>query len=175
MAEIYFTSDLHFCHDKNFLYEPRGFSNIQEHDESIIKNWNEIIKTEDLVYVLGDCVMGTAENANILTRLNGSKILCIGNHDSPAKIQKYRELNIFENIYYAYFIKFNKINFYLSHYPTLTTNKDENLKTTIWNICGHSHIKTHKDPISSNSFHCELDACDNKPINIMEIIEFLKK
>ena len=38
---IWFTSDLHFCHDKEFLYKPRGFNSIEEHDTAIIQNWNK--------------------------------------------------------------------------------------------------------------------------------------
>ena len=33
--------------NKNFLYEPRGFNTIEEHDRAIIKNWNEIVKPDD--------------------------------------------------------------------------------------------------------------------------------
>ena len=35
---IYFTSDTHFCHDKEFLYKPRGFSSIEEHDKTVVEN-----------------------------------------------------------------------------------------------------------------------------------------
>ena len=35
-AQIYLTSDLHFNHNKEFLYEPRGFNSPEEHDEEII-------------------------------------------------------------------------------------------------------------------------------------------
>ena len=40
MGRIFVTSDLHFGHDRGFLYEPRGFSNIEDHDEAVIANWN---------------------------------------------------------------------------------------------------------------------------------------
>ena len=43
--KIWFTSDTHFGHIKDFLWSPRGFYSIQEHDEAIIHNWNEVIKT----------------------------------------------------------------------------------------------------------------------------------
>ena len=36
MSEVYITSDLHFGHNQSFLYEPRGFSSIGEHDRVII-------------------------------------------------------------------------------------------------------------------------------------------
>ena len=58
---IYVTSDLHFSHNKEFLYKPRGFNSIEEHDEQIIKNWNEIITDEDEVYILGDLMLNDNE------------------------------------------------------------------------------------------------------------------
>lgn len=35
---IYFTSDLHFGHDKDFIYKSRGFNSIGDHDNTIIEN-----------------------------------------------------------------------------------------------------------------------------------------
>ena len=41
-------------HNRGFLYEPRGFSSIEEHDATIIENWNKIVKHNDCVFLLGD-------------------------------------------------------------------------------------------------------------------------
>lgn len=41
---IFVTSDLHIGHNKEFLYKPRGFSSIEEHDKALIENWNNLIK-----------------------------------------------------------------------------------------------------------------------------------
>ena len=49
---IYLSSDLHFGHDRGFIYEPRGFSNIQEHDEAIIERFNSIVQPEDDLYLM---------------------------------------------------------------------------------------------------------------------------
>ena len=38
MSKIFVTSDTHFGHDRGFLYEPRGFENIQEHDVLMLKH-----------------------------------------------------------------------------------------------------------------------------------------
>ena len=42
MKKIYFSSDLHFSHNKDFIYKARGFTSIEEHDEEIIKRFNSI-------------------------------------------------------------------------------------------------------------------------------------
>ena len=56
---IYVTSDTHFNHPRDFLFAPRGFSSCFEHDEQVIKNWNSVVKSDDIVYHLGDLGMGT--------------------------------------------------------------------------------------------------------------------
>ena len=33
MGKIWIISDLHFCHNKDFIYGKRGFNSIAEHDE----------------------------------------------------------------------------------------------------------------------------------------------
>ena len=43
---IYLSSDLHFGHDREFLWGPRGFSSIEENDNTILKNFKEILKDE---------------------------------------------------------------------------------------------------------------------------------
>ena len=58
MSNIWFTSDTHFGHNKEFLYGPRGFTIPIEMGEAIVDNWNEIVKPEDIVYHLGDFAMG---------------------------------------------------------------------------------------------------------------------
>ena len=41
--KIWFTSDPHFGHQKEFLWGPRGFNSSLEHDEAIIQNWNSVV------------------------------------------------------------------------------------------------------------------------------------
>ena len=44
---IYFSSDTHFGHDREFIFGPRGFNDINEMNESIIKKFNSIISNDD--------------------------------------------------------------------------------------------------------------------------------
>lgn len=89
----YFISDLHFGHTNCLSYDNRPFTNIQEHDEALIQNWNNKVKTDDEVWILGDLSWYNVDTTiNILKRLNGKKKLCIGNHDSHfLKHEKFRE------------------------------------------------------------------------------------
>ena len=54
----FITSDLHFGHKNILEYDKRPFSSIEEHDESLIENWNSLVRPQDLVYCLGDITLG---------------------------------------------------------------------------------------------------------------------
>ena len=174
MSNIYITSDLHLFHNKDFVYNPRGFDSVEVMIATIVKNWNELINNEDIIYVLGDCILGETEKGiNILKQLKGHKHLIIGNHDSNKRLERYQEENIFESIQYATLLKYNNYHFYLSHYPTLCSNYDmgKSLKTRVINLCGHTHT-TNKfiDMKLGLIYHCELDAHNCKPVLIDDII-----
>ena len=89
---IWITSDFHFGHEKEFLWQPRGFISWEDHAESIIKNYNEVIDKDDEVYILGDCVLKNDDfGIECLKQLKGHKYLAVGNHDSNLRINKYEE------------------------------------------------------------------------------------
>ena len=50
----YFISDLHLGHKNVLKFDNRPFINIEEHDKTIIDNWNSKVNDKDDVYVLGD-------------------------------------------------------------------------------------------------------------------------
>lgn len=175
---IYVTSDLHFCHNKNFLYEPRGFKNIYEMNEEIIKNWNKIITPEDDVYILGDIMLNDdATGLACLHQLNGKLHIAWGNHDTEnRKSQIADSWNVVETDY-VFVIKYHKYIFYLSHYPTITSNYDVDkpLKSRVINLCGHTHDKNpFCDWDKGLIYHCELDAHNNRPVSLDDIIEDIK-
>ena len=121
---IYLTSDWHFCHDQPFIYEQRGFKNIDEMNEAIIAKHNSIVSPEDDVIVLGDLMLNNTEKGiRCVNRLNGNLHIVYGNHDTPKRIQEYVNLKLDTEFWgYAIPYKYKKYIFYLSHYPTLTIN-----------------------------------------------------
>jgi calcineurin-like phosphoesterase family protein len=165
---IYFTSDTHFNHDRGFVYLPRGFNSVKEADNEIIKNWNSIITNEDDIYVLGDFFLGSDINyvKETLAKLNGKIHLIIGNHDSKAKLNIYRDApNIF-SIDYATIITYKKRQFYLSHYPTMTADYQSHPEKAIFNLFGHTHSKDKFYNGSPYMYNVAVDANDNKPVSI---------
>ena len=87
MRPTFVIADLHMgdfdmCSLKKADGHPlRPFSSVEDHDETIIANWNKVVPKDARVYVLGDVAQKKSDIAKI-GRLNGSrKILISGNHD----------------------------------------------------------------------------------------------
>lgn len=178
MSKIFLTSDTHFGHDREFLWGPRGFTSSQEHDEAVIKNWNETVSAEDIVYHLGDLMLGdNLYGIECVKRLNGHIKLIRGNHDTDARWKLYEKLPNVELVGWADVIKYKKYNFYLSHHPTLTSNleKAPHLRMHLINLYGHTHQmgKFYQD--MPYMFHVGLDSNDNRPILLDDAIELMKE
>lgn len=178
MSKIFLTSDTHFGHDREFLWGPRGFTNSQEHDEAVIKNWNETVSPDDIVYHLGDLMLGdNAHGIECVKRLNGHIKLIRGNHDTDARWKLYGTLPNVELIGWADVIKYKKYSFYLSHHPTMTSNleKAPHLRMHLINLYGHTHQmgKFYQD--MPYMFHVGLDSNDNRPILLDDAIELMKE
>lgn len=176
MNKIYLTSDPHFCHNQPFIYEPRGFSSVHEMNEQIIKNFNEVIDWTDDLYILGDCFLNNNEEGmSYMRRLPGKKHIIWGNHDTAAR-QELMQLENFDCLGYANVLKYGGYHFYLSHYPTLTSNYDVDkpLKRRMINLCGHSHTKDKFQDMKMHLgliYHVDLDAHNCYPVLLDDIIE----
>ena len=173
---IYLTSDLHFCHKKDFLYKPRGFSSIGEMNYAIVSIWNNTVQDDDDIYILGDIMLNDDEEGIFLLKnLRGRIHIIRGNHDSDRRIELYKQCPHVVKVENSIYLHYNGYHFYLSHYPTLTSNFDfdKPLKARLINLCGHSHIQNafedwdrYKAPI----YHCEVDAHNCTPILLDDII-----
>lgn len=135
---IWLTSDTHFRHancihlfkraDGSRLRDFPG--GVHEMDETMVDNWNAVVKPTDHVYHLGDVsMMRPRLIANILSRLNGHLRLVRGNHDI-FKTKEY--LEYFDEIYGSR--KFD--NFLMTHYPVHVDHLGGWCKA---NLHGHIH------------------------------------
>ena len=162
-------------HQPNFLWEPRGFTSVEEMNEAIIERWNNIVKPGDLVYHLGDIMLSdNKKGIECFNRLNGEIFVIWGNHDSDnRKNLLAAECPHFRGGWYAYLIKHGKLNIYLSHYPTLTANYDDNEKyfsQHVLNFHGHLHTKNKFYQDIPFMYNVALDAHNNAPVSFDEII-----
>lgn len=93
---IFFISDTHFFHNNIIGYCNRPFSSVDEMNKALISNWNAVVGKHDLVYHLGDFLIGNkGQTSAIVASLNGSIKLIRGNHDNHSN-QWYRDCGFTE-------------------------------------------------------------------------------
>jgi calcineurin-like phosphoesterase family protein len=91
MAErTWFCSDTHFGHARIVALAHRPFADVDEMDAALVRNWNERVGTQDVVYHLGDVVFKARDPAALLAALHGRIRLVRGNHDDVADRQRQR-------------------------------------------------------------------------------------
>ena len=168
---IYFTSDLHFCHDKWFLYVARGFKSIDDMNEAIIERWNSTVTPDDDVYVLGDLMLNDNEKGTeCIRKLNGKIHIVLGNHDSDARILIYKSLPNVVSVSWAERLKYEGITMFMTHYPCMTRNSTkEPLKTAVFSLFGHTHSRElfyNGDPYAYN---VSMDAHDCRPVSVEQV------
>jgi calcineurin-like phosphoesterase family protein len=76
------TSDEHYGHKNIVEYCERPFLDVDHMREELIMCHNEVVAPGDEVWHLGDFIMDERRVADILTRLNGTHRLVVGNHDA---------------------------------------------------------------------------------------------
>jgi calcineurin-like phosphoesterase family protein len=146
---VFFISDLHLGH-KNMAIK-RGFEDEEQMNNHIIKSWNSVVTKRDHVFILGDVTMEKVLYYPILSLLNGTKTVVLGNHDEPQHVPKL--LNYVNKV--AGMIDYKK-EFILTHCPIHPSQLEFRYS---YNIHGHVH---------ENSLN------DNRYINVSaEVINYI--
>lgn len=169
---IWFTSDLHFNHDRAFVYKPRGFESVQEMNEVIVRNWNSVVGEEDDVYCLGDLMLGDYEaGLKLIKQLNGAIHIVLGNHDTDNRERLYAGCYNVVEIALAMRFKLAGYHFFLTHYPCITSNLEkEDLKKCTCNLYGHTHQKTNFYNDIPFMYHVGLDSHNCTPVSYTQVI-----
>lgn len=140
----YYIADCHFFHRSLLTkMDQRGFESAEEMNEYMIERWNQKVKRNDEVVILGDFSWGNGEQTNeLLERLNGRKFLIKGNHDLYLKDKTF-DPSHFEWIKDYAELHDNRRKVVLSHYPMICYNgqyrTDEQGTPTTWMLYGHIH------------------------------------
>ena len=128
---IYYIGDLHLMHENCLKFDNRPFETVEEMNEAIVANWNKTVTKNDTVYIVGDvCMKVTPEVLQTLRRLNGTKYLAIGNHDSRlvkelSKLDPSAQNMYFSQMKESFFIKDEDRNVFISHFPHASWNRME--------------------------------------------------
>jgi len=82
MTNTFFTADWHIGHKNIITLDNRPFTDLDHMASELVSNYNALVQPDDICFFLGDMMLGkTAPLREVLSRLNGNKILILGNHD----------------------------------------------------------------------------------------------
>lgn len=135
MKRCFLISDHHLFHDRFYAFTNSNgekvrpwAANASEADEQMIEAHNSVVRQQDTTYFLGD-VSIKAKGLQLLSRMNGRKILIKGNHDI-FRLKQYAE-------HFADIRGTHKIDrLILSHYPL---HPDSIPHWCHANVHGHTH------------------------------------
>jgi calcineurin-like phosphoesterase family protein len=143
-------------------------------DQTLIKNWNELVKPDDIVFHLGDFAFkGLYSVQRYRDQLNGKIYLIRGNHDPKQMGQltpyfdgvfDYLEIDVADNE-----ARQGWQNITLCHYALRVWNKSHHGSFSLY---GHSHGTLPDDP-NSRSFDVGVDCHDYKPISYKRVKEIM--
>lgn len=152
---IFFISDFHVGHSNVIRFDKRPFVDVNEMHDTLISNWNSVVKEDSIVFYLGDLSMRCHPKTVkwFVEQLNGEIHFFMGNHDYYRDI---RNLGRFVKIWGdddvqgagKIQIKDDTVkggwqHIELSHYPILSWNKHHH---GAWHIHGHCHQSMTKNP-----------------------------
>lgn len=140
----YYTADTHFGHKlmiSDRIDRPRPFASTGEMDEALIRGWNAVVKPDDLVYHLGDFAFGLHDKArvrSIFERLQGRKVLILGNHDYGKTNQVAEAISElpWEQVTQHLIVNDEGQKVFLSHYAQRTW---PGIRRGDWHFFGHCH------------------------------------
>lgn len=179
MSDTWVISDTHFNHSNILSFtDSTGnpvrsqFSNVKEMDEHMIEKWNETVKPGDLIYHLGDVVMGNKsqdwmhQNFN---KLNGRKELIVGNHDDISMLSRgpwFAKIHFWKRL--------REHDILLTHvplHPQEVMCGDPAKPHLLFNVHGHIH---HNPSPEGRYFNASVENINYTPIHIEEMSKLAK-
>lgn len=163
MAKKFLISDMHFGHSRIIEYENRPFKKVEDMDAEIIKNWNDTVHRDDIVFVLGDVSFYSKEKTkSIILYLRGRKSLILGNHDTGRSESFWKDAGFeFVSKYPICIDGF----YWLSHEPMYLSSAMPYV-----NIHGHIHSKTMSTEKMPNQYvNVSVEQVGYKPVDFENI------
>lgn len=148
----YYISDTHFRHKNVLTFDDRPFKDVDEMENTIINNWNGVVRPEDTTYIVGDFCLNKNEAVwkEILRKITGSKVLILGNHDITS-MSNGLKLE-FQDIQHYKEVEDGRYRVILSHYPQLFYRSSWNP----WNVMLYGHVHTTRENTFMDKYRNEL-------------------
>lgn len=164
----YFYADPHFGNEMILIYCKRPWRNSAHMDAGLLKIYNSIVTPDDTIYIAGDLTLKTASHrgyiVNIVERMNGRKILILGNHDD-LKPFVYERMG-FHSVHTWLDYRNGDFEATIVHDPGRAKEDRSRLF-----LCGHVHDEY---LTSKNIINIGVDANEYKPHSLDEIKEIYR-
>lgn len=172
---IYFTSDLHFYHEKIITMTGRPFSGAEEMNKALVENWNRRVEVSDEVYILGDVTMkGAALAMAALGQLKGRKYLIRGNHDKFVDQPDF-DRSLFQWVKDYHVLDCRGQRFVLFHYPI---EEWDQFFRGAYHLHGHRHGRPEVNLLARDRglrrYDVGVDANRFAPVSMEEILAFFQ-
>ena len=193
LSRVWVTADNHFAHENTIGFCNRPFENVLDMDQTLIDNWNEVVRPQDLIIHLGDFTLGEGKQAQFyFSQLNGD--ICIlsypWHHDQrwlktglPLKSKSGFDVRLWPPMVILEVPELGKNGYPLAitlcHYPIAVWDRKHH---GAWHLHGHSHGKSH--PVGELVFDVGVDSAilqfeknevlverGLRPFNLQEIYE----
>lgn len=172
--QTWITSDLHLNHNAVPLFsrtslEQNGLSYIQDinaWNEMIISRINSVVRPFDTLWILGDVGFGPVDKlTELISRINGHKILVMGNHDKFSMASAYRMG--FEQVFDGpTFLPNTRGMILLSHAPAYEAYVSPYIAC---NLHGHIHEGSLNLP---RFFNMNIAMNDYLPVNVKKFLKY---
>lgn len=179
-----FYSDPHFDHKNIIGFAGRPFVNVADMERGLIERYNAVVSSTDTVLWLGDCFWKTSKYraADILSRMNGQKVLVAGNHDkSPGWMAEVGFLGVTDELVIS--IAGHPVR--CSHFPYAPSNPSKEHPSDARFLHLHPkrrkgeallHGHTHKpNKVVGTAIHVGVDAWGCGPAPLAEVEKLVKK
>lgn len=166
---IWFTSDWHLGHKNILKLSRRPFGEIEHHDDTIINNFNDCVKKDDIVYILGDLAWTQSyENyKRIFQRLNGDKRIIVGNHDNKQILIRCQKEGLITSVKDTQTIQIGDDRIFLSHFPYREWNGFYHGAYHLYGHC-HGNIDDYKQ-----STDIGVDCWEYEPVDWNEVKAYI--
>lgn len=198
-TSIYFTSDWHIGHKNSIVFDNRPFRDVDHMHEVLINNYNASVKDGDVCYFLGDIGLTKSDVIkDVISKLNGTKVLILGNHDANTYSMYDRGFDVVLNAGIFYMGKYRVS---MSHCPLPGVFREDvtNMKgavpgenwhgenknqmfmsfdnTVDFHLSGHIHSGPHntKKRTLKNQFDVGVVANKYRPVSISQIESWINK
>ena len=162
--EKYIISDTHFNHANIIKYCNRPFNDIDDMNKKLIEYWNDTVTNEDIIYHLGDFLLGSKYDLiDIVSKLKGHIYLVRGNHDRlPVSVYAEMGIVVLKNPP----IKVDDYKYLLTHRPL----SNMRIVDDYINIHGHIHNTVlSKKYNSDNHINVSCDVTEYRPLLLKKI------